>query len=262
MIHPFVALMRRYVVDYLVCQNPAVCKEIMAPDYVLHMGGTDLGPRDAVYVPAVVRQLEQFPGLCMTVHEIMLSDDDRLAMWFSQHGASARHDGRSAAWSGIGLYQWNGAQLTSNYALEDYYSRRAQLARGTANAVEAPAVAPWDTPPRAAHPEAERAVRQWLMESGWRAADRIAFDDEPVGASTPLIAVEETVIDDLFAAGDRVAFHTTQTGPYLGGLDTAPDAIGRTGTLYCAGMVSVDAAGRIAGRVIRERAGLARSVGR
>ena len=55
--HPFVALMRRYVVDYLLCQNPDVCAQIMEPDYVLHMGGTELGPRDEVYVPAVVKQL-------------------------------------------------------------------------------------------------------------------------------------------------------------------------------------------------------------
>ena len=43
--HLFVALMRRYVVDYLLCQNPAVCAQIMEPHYVLHMAGTELGPR-------------------------------------------------------------------------------------------------------------------------------------------------------------------------------------------------------------------------
>ena len=71
--------MRRYVVDYLLCQNPDVCAQIMEPDNVLHMGGTELGPRDEVYVPAVVKQLEQFPGLGMTVHELVLTED-RLAM--------------------------------------------------------------------------------------------------------------------------------------------------------------------------------------
>jgi hypothetical protein len=262
MTHPFVALMRRYVTEYLIGQNPAVCKDIMEPDYVLHMGGTDLGPRDEVYVPAVVRQLAQFPGLCMTVHEIILSNEDRLAMRFSQHGASARHDGHTAAWAGVGLYQWNGTRLTSNYALEDYYSRRVQLARGTANAVEAPAVAPWDVMPQAGNRHAESAVREWLMEGGWHHAECIAFDDEPVGTSNPLIDVEHTVIDDLFSAGDRVAFHATQTGRYRGGLDIAADAAGRSGTLYSAGVLSVDRAGRLAGRIIRERAGFARTVAR
>ncbi len=262
MTHPFVALMRRYVIEYLIGQNPAVCKDIMEPDYVLHMGGTDLGPRDEAYVPAVVRQLEQFPGLCMTVHEIALSEEGRLAMWFSQHGASARHAGRTAVWTGIGLYKWNGVRLTSNYALEDYYSRRAQLSRGMPNVVESPAVAPWDTEPRAGNPAAAAAVRTWLMDDAWSNADRVAFDDEPVGSSTRLIEVEHTVIDDLFSAGDRVAFHMTQTGRYLGGLDTSPDVIGRSATLYSAGIVSIDEMGRIAGRVIRERAGLARSVGK
>ncbi|MFN0303721.1 MAG: hypothetical protein ACKVQU_25580 [Burkholderiales bacterium] len=262
MTHPFVALMRRYVVDYLVCQNPAVCKDIMEPDYVLHMGGTDLGPRDEAYVPAVMRQLEQFPGLCMTVHEIILSDKERLAMRFSQHGASARHDGRTAAWAGIGLYKWNGVRLTSNFALEDYYSRRVQLSRGIPNAVESPAVAPWDTNPEAGNGNAEEAVRKWLLAGAARDIDRIAFDDEPAGSSTPLVEIEHTVIDDLFSAGDRIAFHATQTGRFIGRLDVAPDAIGRAGTLFSAGIVSVDAAGRISGRVIRERAGLARSVRR
>lgn len=260
--HPFVALMRRYVVDYLICRNPRICKEIMEPDYVLHMGGTDLGPRDEAYVPAVMRQLENFPGLGMTVHEIILSTEDRLAMWFSQHGASVRNDGRTAAWAGIGLYRWNGTRLTSNYALEDYYARRNQLSRGIPNTVESPAVAPWDTQPQAGNAGAEAAVREWLTAGGRRDAERVAFDDDPVGSSPPLIAVEHTLIDDLFAAGDRVAFHVTQTGRYLGGLDLAPEAIGRAATLYSAGILSVDEAGRIAGRVVRERAGLGRSLGR
>lgn len=258
--HPFVALMRRYVVDYLVCQNPAVCQEIMTPDYVLHMGGTDLGPRDEAYVPAVVRQLDQFPGLCMTVHEIVLSADERLAMWFSQHGAAARHAGRSAVWAGIGLYQWDGTRLTSNYALEDYYARRNQLSRGTPNAVEPPAVAPWDTLPQARNAAAETAVREWLTRGRWDHADRIAFDDDPIGSSRPLVDVAHTHIDDLFSAGDRVAFHVTQTGRYCGGLDTPAAAVGRATTLYSAGIVSVDDSGRIAGRVVRERGGLGRSV--
>ena len=46
----------------------------------------------------------------MTAHEIVLTDE-RLAMRFSQHGASARHDGRQASWGGIGPHRWNGLDV-------------------------------------------------------------------------------------------------------------------------------------------------------
>jgi hypothetical protein len=257
---PFVALMRRYVVDYLQCQNAEVCAHIMEPDYVLYMGGTELTPRDEVYVPAVVRQLQQFPGLGMTVNEI-ICNGDRLAMRFSQHGASTKHDGRMASWGGIGLYKWNGVKLTSNYAIEDYYSRRNQLASGGALPVESPAIAPWDTAAGAADPAAEAIVRAYLESADSILTTGIAFDDEPVGTSQPLVDVHSTVIDDLFSVGDRVAFHTTQTGMYLGGLDVPPSAIGKPATLYSVGVLRVDG-DLLSGRVIRERAALQRALSR
>jgi hypothetical protein len=257
--HPFVALMRRYVVDYLLGQNPSVCAQIMEPDYVLHMGGTDLGPRDEVYVPAVVRQLEQFPGLGMTVHEIMLNGD-RLAMRFSQHGASTRHHGRQASWGGIGLYRWNGVRLTSNFAIEDYYSRRIQLAEGRAHPVEPPAVAPWDTAVEESSMRAEECVRLWLTGAMLAAQNDVWVDDEPVGNASPLIEVTSTMIDELFSAGDRVAFHVTQTGTYTGGLDVPPSAVGRMVTLFSVGVLRPDVSGRMSGRMIRERAALQRAL--
>ena len=257
--HPFVALMRRYVVDYLLCQNPDVCAQIMEPDYVLHMGGTELGPRDEVYVPAVVKQLEQFPGLGMTVHEIVLTED-RLAMRFSQHGASVRHDVREASWGGIGLYRWNGTRLTSNYAIEDYATRRQQLASGVALPVEAPAVAPWDVVPTPSDERAEADIVSWLEAGGPKGEHGIVFDDLPAGRAVPLLDVESTTVDEVFSAGRRVAFHVTQRGQYVGGLEVPPERVGLAATLYSVGVVSRDAAGDIAGRVIRERAALQRSL--
>jgi len=263
--HPFVALMRRYVVEYLLCQDPSICAQIMEPDYVLRMGGSELGPRDEVYVPAVVRQLRQFPGLGMTVHEIIVNGD-RLAMRFSQHGASVRHDGRQASWGGIGLYRWNGDRLTSNYAIEDHYSRRRQLATGVVMPVEAPAVAPWDTMVEAPDPNAEAAVRAWLLdptrwlESGLSQPSGLVVDDGLRDASDRLLEVEETVIDDLFSAGGRVAFHITRTGRYTGGLDVPGSCIGATVTLYSVGIVRLDGSGQMTGRIIRERSGLQRSL--
>jgi hypothetical protein len=260
MSHAFVALMRRYVNDYLVCQNASVCAQIMEPDYVLHMGPTDLGPRDEVYVPAVVRQLEQFPGLGMTVHEIVFTED-RLAMRFSQHGASARHNGAQASWGGIGLYQWNGNRLTSNYAIEDYYSRKRQLADGTPEPVERPAVAPWDTEIGATDPAAAEQVRTWLMNGAPLGEnDLVEVDDCGPGATHALINAQETVIDDLFSVGSRVAFHAKQRGTYRSGLDVPAACVGLETDLYIVGVVSFGSSGQLSGRIIRERAGLQRAL--
>ena len=258
--HPFVALMRRYVVDYLICQDESVCARIMEPDYVLRMGGTELGPRDEVYVPAVVRQLEQFPGLGMTVHEIVFTED-RLAMRFSQHGASNRHGGNQASWGGIGLYRWNGARLTSNYAIEDYYSRRRQLVEGHPESVESPAVAPWDTAVGTANPTLEDDVRVWLNAGALLdSAHLVVVDDGRVGESFQLLDVESTIVDEVFSAGGRVAFHATQHGRYLGGLDVPTSSIGQPATLYSVGVVARSSGGHLEGRMIRERAALQRAL--
>jgi hypothetical protein len=254
--HPFVALMKRYVIDYLQCQNPTVCAQIMEPDYMLYMGGSQLGPRDEVYIPAVVRQLEQFPGLGMTVNEIMLNGD-RLAMRFSQHGASVRHGGLEAAWSGIGLYRWNGAKLTSNFAIEDYYARKQQLGGGAPASVESPALAPWNARVQPSDPPAESRVRSWLLSGMAFHGHEVRVDNEGLHPS-PLLAVAESVVDDLFSAGGRVAFACTQSGGYLGGL--AKGVVGTPCTLYSVGLVEVAPNGVLRGRVIRERAGLERQV--
>lgn len=256
--HPFVGLMRKYVVDYLVCGNTEVCAQIMEPDYVLHMGGHDLGPRDDVYVPAVARQLEQFPGLGMTVNELMCTGD-RLAIRFTQHGASMRHDRRTAAWGGVGLYHWNGTRLTSNWALEDYHARRRQLdAGGVCNRIESPAAAPWDELPIPGDIGAEHVVRMWLTAGSIHGTPAVHFDDEWTGQDpAALLDVTATVIDDLFAAGHRVAFHVTQNGTYSGGLGH-DDLVGSPATLRSAGIVTVADDTIVSGRVIRDRAGLLR----
>lgn len=255
MTHPFVGLIKRYVLDYLACGNPDVCAEIMDADYVLYMGGHELGPRDDVYVPAVANQMKQFPGLCMTANEVMCNGD-RLALRFSQHGASQRHDGRQAAWAGIGLYFWDGAKLTSNWALEDYYARRRQLADGTTNSLEPPAVAPWDEEPVPANPDCEEAVRQWLLAGSIHGTAGVRFDDEWDGhPGGPLVEVSDTTIDDLFGAGDRVAFHVTQTGTYVGGAGK-DDRLGQPATLRSAGIVRITDGVVSSGRVVRDRSGL------
>ena len=126
--HKFVALMRRYCHDYTNRQDFAACDTIMVPQYTLHMGTHHLTGRDSAYKPATSRQFQQFPGLCLTINEVV-TNGDRLCLRFSEHGASMRHAGALAAWSGIGLYKWDGERLTENFVEQDYYSRRGSTRR-------------------------------------------------------------------------------------------------------------------------------------
>ena len=87
---PFVTLMRRYCIDYTARHDLTVCDDIMDPGYTLHMGEYDLSGRDDAYKPAAAAQFRQFPGLCLTVNEIVCS------------GARLAQAGRSAAAAGPG----------------------------------------------------------------------------------------------------------------------------------------------------------------
>jgi predicted ester cyclase len=246
----FVALMRRYCIDYTARHDLSVCDEIMDPSYTLHMGTHDLAGRDDAYKPAAAAQFRQFPGLCLTVNEVICSGD-RLALRFTEHGASARHDGAQAAWSGIGLYRWDGRRLLENYVEQDYLARRRQLAEGRPDPVEPSAVAPWDTRSVPADLAAEKVVRAWLAAGDL--AGVTADDGRP--PHRPL-AVTRTDVGVLFSAGPRVAFHAVQHGPPAG--EDPRFAGDGEALLHLAGVVRVEG-GRVAGgHVVRDRLGLLR----
>ncbi|GAA4896008.1 ester cyclase [Actinomycetospora straminea] len=256
MTDPFVALMRRYVVDYTNSHDLAICDEIMEPDYVLRMGPHVVAGRDEAYKPATRKQLEQFPGLGLTVHDVV-SNGERLALCFSEHGASVRHGGALAAWRGIGLYTWNGRRLTANRVEQDYLARRRQLAGGVPDAVPPPALAPWDTAARAPDAGVEAVVAAWAAQ-GAPAVGDVEVDDGRDPA--PLVEADEVVVDDLFTAGDRAAVHVTVHGPFRGGLPELDDRHGAPATLHAAALVTVADGRVVAGRVVRDRLGLARAL--
>lgn len=163
----FVALMRRYCIDYTNSHNQSICDEIMHPDYVVHIAGMVL-PRDAAYKPAVRQVFDRFPGLELEVHEFV-TNGDRLAMRFSEHGASPAADGR--------------------------------------------------------------------------------FAPSP-------IEVHSVEINDLFSAGNRVAFHLNQKGTYTGGIPRAAESLrGAETTLCCVGFVRVVDGTVTEARVITDRLG-------
>ena len=83
--HPFVALMRTYCIDYTNSHDQSLYDEIMEPDYVVHISGFDL-ERDGLYSRSVTDLFGRAPGLGLVVHEFVLNGD-RLCMRFSEHAA-------------------------------------------------------------------------------------------------------------------------------------------------------------------------------
>jgi hypothetical protein len=262
-VEPFVALMRRYCIDYTNAHDQSVCDEIMAPEYVVHISGFDL-PRDAAYKPAVTSVFARFPGLQLQVHEFV-TNGDRLAMRFSEHGAATDAGGRLAAWAGIGLYRWNGRQLLENFVEQDFLAQEEQLATGVAAPLEMPHLDPW-LATRAESPsaEAEAAARAWLAKGDLRAAAEAVIDGSwyAPAAASPL-AVESVAVNDLFSAGARVAFHVSQHGCYRGGLPGADAAwAGRAATLRCVGLARVEGGTVRAVRAVTDRFGLRAALAR
>jgi predicted ester cyclase len=245
------ALVRRFVIDWLDRADADVPPQIMVPDYRVHIGDLELDGL-AAYIPATVGQLEQFPGLQLTVHDLVHTGD-RLAMHFTEHAASTRHDLRGAAWTGIALFRWDGDRLTENWTQEDYAARRRQLSDGQPDVVGAPMVAPWTVPAAEPDTAAEDAVRSWLA-TAVPGADGVRWDDGRDGA---LVAPTDARVAEILSVGGQVAFAATQVGEFLGsGGVPAADAPVRLGL---AGLVDVTA-GRVAGGVVvSDRLGLVRS---
>lgn len=245
--HPFVALMRTYCIDYTNSHDQSVCDRIMAPGYVVHMSGFDL-ERDAMYKPAVTDLFSRAPGLGLVVHELVLNGD-RLCMRFSEHASMPTESGRAlACWKGIGLYKWDGERLTENYVEQDYLAMHQQLDSGAPHDLEPPHLDPWvTTEPVAADEAAEKAVRSWLEQGDLRDARHTVVDDgDRGGPGNSVVQFADVVIDDLFSAGPRVAFHVTATGPYVGGIADVPDEhLGQVATLQLSGLADVDEDGAI-----------------
>jgi hypothetical protein len=260
-IDPLAALLRRFAVDLLTAQSWPVLPDIMASDYRLHIGGHVITGRDEQYRPAMELTFAQFPGLCVTVHDVLLGEN-AMAMRFTEHGASRRAQGRHAAWQGVSLFRVRDGRLEVGWAEEDYYSRKRHLDVGTCDAVEAPAPAPWDTESRPADSWAEDAMRRWLQDGAiFRTLHTRWAGEDLEPSSRALLDPQSVSIDDLFSAGGRVAFHATVTGAYHGGLagiDTA--RIGARATLRLAGIVTVQGGAVQRAHVVSDRLGLQRSL--
>lgn len=261
-ITPTARLLRGFAVDFLTAHEPEAARRIMDLDYCLSIGGFELAGRDLTYLPATVAQLEQFPGLCVTVHDVIIGED-AMAMRFTEHGVSVRNPGVAAAWGGITLFRVEQGRMRWGWAEEDYFARKRQLKAGACDAVLPPASAPWDQPALPPSRETEAAVLSWLAGPARLFADPVV---ETICAEGPgfadLVVPERIEIDALVSAGPRAAFHLVCHGRYAGGFSDIDAAhTGREVSLAVAGMATVDAKGTISGmQLSADRLGLQRQL--
>lgn len=257
--HPFVALMRRYAIDYTNSHDQSIYPELFVDDYTVNIGGVAL-VRDESYGPAVRWLYDQAPGLGLVVHELVLNGD-RLCMRFSEHAAMPRRDGTRVltCWRGIGMYAWDGTRLVSNWVEQDFLSRRRQLRTGEPDALEPPHLDPWmTTVPVPPDPDAEEAGRRAVVEGRLHEAE-VAHIDDAVGGGGPLVVEPDDVtVNDCFSAGRRVAVHATVRGPYRGGVPGVPEtAVGTAARLQVVALLDVDEGGAIREvRAVTDREGV------
>lgn len=238
-ISPAARLLRGFATDFLTSHDVAEVERIMDPAYCLSIGGFLLDGRDDSYLPATAAQLEQFPGLVVTVHDVVLGPD-AVAMRFTEHGISVRNPGRAAAWGGVTLFRIENGRLRHGWAEEDYFARKRQLKTGIVDAIRPPHPCPWDMPCAAPDAGTEAAARAWLEDP----SAPLGPDVAPIIVEGPrfadLIAPAATSITTLFSAGDRAAFHLELSGSYAGGFDDVdPALVGRPVVLRMAGLLAV-----------------------
>lgn len=211
---PQARALRGFAVDFLTSHDTQAVEWVMDPAYKLSIGGHVFDGRDDQYLPATAAQLDQFPGLTVTVHDTILGVDG-VAMRFTEHGASVRDDGRVAAWRGITVFRLAGERLSHGWAEEDYFARKRQLKSGLPDAVAAPALAPWDQPVLPPDPATEAIVRDWLPGMLRAAAVEPVLVDGPDFAA--LVEIDTLTISHMFTAGPRAAAHVESHGRYAGG---------------------------------------------
>ena len=235
------SLLRGFATDFLTSHDVAQARRIMALDYTLHIGGHVFAGRDEQYIPATAAQLDLFPGLIVTVHDVVLAPR-WAAMRFTEHGVSARPPHNAAAWGGITLFSFDGEQLSRGWAEEDYFARKRELKSGTCDPILPPMAAPWDQPCEVPNEATERLVREWLGDP----ANLLSPPVEQIRVGAPafdeLVRPSSITVSALFTAGPRAAFHAVLSGSYAGGFADIDQAnVGAGIELRVAGILDTEA---------------------
>ncbi|MGK9274081.1 nuclear transport factor 2 family protein [Williamsia muralis] len=232
------SLMRRYTHAYTNCHDFDECRRLMAEDYTLRMGDHVMKGREDEYIPATAKQFLQFPGLGISVHDVVLGTE-RVAMHFSEYGRSTL-TGRESVWGGVSLYNWNGEKLTDCRVEQDYYARREQSRSGVPDLMESPAFDPWTVDPQEPDADTDQLVRDWIIAGGILDSSIGSLDNEATTLPRrPLLGERGVTILDMFTAGPRAAFHAVIRGRYAGGLGSLDNFRGKPTALYVAGLATV-----------------------
>ncbi|HEY9091338.1 nuclear transport factor 2 family protein [Parasphingorhabdus sp.] len=249
---------RRYVTGFVNCHDFSILPRIMHSDYRLFTSGMTVAGRDDAYKSAVARQLEQFPGLLFTLHEILVTGA-HICVRFTEHGASRLHDNARAAWTSIAIYEVSGGLMSSCTIEQDYFSRRRQLIDGQPMAVDPPAIAPWDEAEQMPDRDAEKIVRDWLNSGDWLDCKDVMLDDESAtGKRERIIDGGSVEIDLIVSGGGRVAFHAVHSGNLAPDFGEVSGAAEQPVSIHMSGLVTVDKGRVVAGHIIRDRWGLYR----
>lgn len=252
-------LLRGFAVDFLTSHDTSAVEWIMDPAYRLSIGGFLLEGRDDGYLPATAAQLDQFPGLCVTVHDTIIGTEG-VAMRFTEHGVSMREKVAST-WGGITLFRMSGGKLEHGWAEEDYLARKRQLKSRQCDAILPPHPAPWDSPALAPSAATEAAARTWAADP--KLLDHSASEEiASVGPGfAACIAPAEVRLSHLFAAGDRAALHMVLSGAYQGGFDDiAPSLRGAAVELRVTAMLDVADGAVVRAQLSADRLGLHRTL--
>lgn len=245
-VSPLAAVLRAYSYAYTAAHRLDLVAELMTDGYELRMGPHLLAGRDEAYLPAARRQFDTYPGLGFTVHDL-ISNGDRAALVFTEHGRSAR-TGTVAAWRGVSLYRWNGRVLTECRVEQDYHSRADQLRSGDAAPVPAPHPDPWTSAVAAPSAPVQLQLGSWLGDGRWWTSD-LQVDDG--GPRFPIAEATTTVLDS-FSAGDAAAFHVR-----VDGVCDGPEHRGSPMALFATGLVRLSG-GDFHGQVVTDRWSAAR----
>lgn len=251
-------LLRGFAVDFLTSHDVSAASWIMDPAYRLSIGGHVFDGRDTSYLPATTAQLDLFPGLCVTAHDVVLAPGGA-AMRFTEHGVSVRQ-GTPSSWGGICLFRIEDGRLRQGWAEEDYFARKLQLKSGVVDRIGAPHPAPWDEPVRDADAGTESALARWLDDPA-----RLVAQVEEISSGGPrlgqLITPQSFELSTAFLAGGRGAFHGVVHGAYAGGFDDIDTAhTGSAIALPVAGIFDTDGGTVTRVQLCGDRLGLYRTL--
>lgn len=252
-------LLRGFAIDFLTSHDVTAVEWIMDPDYRLSIGGFLLDGRDASYLPATAAQLDQFPGLCVTVHDTIIGTEG-VAMRFTEHGVSVREKAAST-WGGITLFRLAHGRLAQGWAEEDYLARKRQLKSGQCDAILAPHPAPWDGPALPPNAATEAVARRWAADPAL--LDHPAVEEIASGGPGFSACLEpaEVRVSNLLTAGDRAALHLVLIGPYSGRFaDISPALLGARVELRVAAMLDVADGAVVRAQLSADRLGLHRAL--